>query len=53
MMTEKQPQVEIEEPPRAFNPAAPCRVVSSESNLLGECMRCGLRAGEVCREAQR
>jgi hypothetical protein len=49
MMTEK-PPIETETPPREFNARAPCRVVSSESNLLGECMRCGTKIGEACPE---
>ena len=45
-MTEK-PPIETETPP-LLNMAAPCRVASSETNLLGECMRCRTKVGEPC-----
>jgi hypothetical protein len=51
-MTEK-PQAETEQPPREFNARAPCRVSSAESNMRGECMRCGAKVGEACPEMQR
>jgi hypothetical protein len=43
-----EPPIKTETLPREFNARAPCRVVSSESNLLGACMRCGAAIGERC-----
>ena len=42
--------IEIEEPQREreINAHAPCRVTSAESNMLGECMKCGTKVGEPC-----
>ena len=40
--------VETEKLPREFNPNAPCRLSSAESDMRGECMRCGSKAGEPC-----
>lgn len=48
-MTEK-PPIETETPPRQFNPAAPCRLSSTESDMRGRCMRCGAEIGEACPE---
>jgi hypothetical protein len=47
-MIEKPPQIETEKPPREFNPAAPCRLTSTESDMRGRCMRCGAEIGEAC-----
>jgi hypothetical protein len=49
-MSDTEP-IETEKPPREINSyhsAAPCRVASSESNLRGECLRCGAGAGTPC-----
>jgi hypothetical protein len=33
-----------------LQPEAPCRERSNESNMRGQCMRCGAELGEACRD---
>jgi hypothetical protein len=46
--TDTKPPIETANPPHQLDVRQPCRIASAESNMRGECLRCGSKPGERC-----